>query len=70
MHRASALDSAVIGFAPFGIGIRCLCAVETIAALSVSQKRNVPPASAMHFSSIPKSTGSLFSLLALTWFSS
>jgi hypothetical protein len=55
MRRTSAQESAVIGFAPSGIAIRCLCFAETMAALSVSQNRNVPPASLMHLSSIASS---------------
>ena len=43
-----------MGSAPSGIAIGLPCSADTIAALSVSQKRNVPPASAMHFSSIAK----------------
>ena len=44
-----------LGAAPSGIAICCLCAVDTIAALSVSQNRYVPPASATNRSSIAKS---------------
>jgi len=47
-------EKAVIGSAPSGIVICFSYCEETIAALSVSQNRKVPPESAMHFSSIPR----------------
>ena len=45
----------MIGSAPSGISIFFLLRVETMAALSVSQNRYVPPESVMHFSSIANS---------------
>src|SRR5437660_2948456 len=55
MFCTSADESAVISCSPSGIAISCLASVETMAALSVSQNRYVPPASPMHFSSMAKS---------------
>src|SRR5260370_15355747 len=49
-------NPAVIGPAPSGIGIRRLCSIEMIAALSVSQYAYAPSASAIHLSSIDKSS--------------
>src|SRR6266852_5429213 len=55
MLWTSSQDNAVMGAAPPTIAIFCPRFADTIAALSVSQKRYVPPASAMHFSSMAKS---------------
>jgi len=54
ISSTSSHDMAVIGRLPSGIEIVCLCLVDTIAALSVSQNRYVPPAFVMQRSSMAK----------------